>query len=336
MRKQFSKFYRCPATGAPLSLEAIDDDRTVVQAGTLVSDRGARYPIVDGIPDLSFPNPLPETDRLSRQEYDRGADNYDDNMAFTFETFGEDERAFRERMVSELHLSPNARVLETGAGSGRDTALIVQRLGSEGLLCVQDLSLPFLKKAVAKLMDVDVPIEYSVANASYLPFADNFFDATYHFGGINTFGDIGRAFREAVRVTRAGGRVVIGDEGLAPWLRGTEYAEILINGNPLYGCEAPLASVPPEACNTVVQWLLGSAFYLISFDVGEGMPEGNFNVPIPGDRGGTFNTRYFGALEGVSPEVKELAWAACRETGKSMSDWLNETLREATERKRKP
>lgn len=332
MRRTLSGIYRCPKTREPLSLVSSRIENEAVVTATLVSVSGARYDIVDGIPDLTYPNPLPQSDQLSREEYDRSADSYDANMEFTFQTFGVDEGRVREKMVSELRIEPGSKILETGAGSGRDTEIIAGRLDANGLLCVQDLSLPFLKKAVEKLARFSVPIEYAVANACYLPFADGFFDATYHFGGINTFGDIHRAFQEAVRVTRVGGRVVIGDEGLSPWLRSTEYGRILVNGNPLYGCDIPFSAVPVEARDVKVQWLIGSAFYLISFTVGDGAPKANFDVPIPGVRGGTFNTRFFGKLEGISPEVRELAWAASRKSDESMAEWLNRIVQEAAEK----
>lgn len=59
-------------------------------------------------------------------------------------------------------------------------------------------------------------MEFSVGNASYLPFPDGFFDAAYHFGGLNLFTDKKRALAEMTRVVKRGGKVVAADEGLAP------------------------------------------------------------------------------------------------------------------------
>ena len=58
-------------------------------------------------------------------------------------------------------------------------------------------------------------------------------DRTFHFGGINTFGDIKRAFSEMVRVTKPNGRIVVGDENMPVWLRNTEFGKIM-NSNPHY------------------------------------------------------------------------------------------------------
>ena len=44
----------------------------------------------------------------------------------------------------------------------------------------------------------------------------------------------------ADEVTRAGGRVLIGDEAVAPWLKGTEFEGIVTTNNPLFKADAPL------------------------------------------------------------------------------------------------
>lgn len=56
------------------------------------------------------------------------------------------------------------------------------------------------------------------ANGSYLPFADESFDAVFHYGGVNLFSEPELALREFARVARRGGIVAWGDEGFAPEL----------------------------------------------------------------------------------------------------------------------
>ena len=43
------------------------------------------------------------------------------------------------------------------------------------------------------------------------------------------------------------------------------------------------------------------------FDIGEGAPSADFDFIIPGARGGTHRTRYYGNLEGLSEEAITLA-----------------------------
>mgnify|MGYP007051649106 CR=1 FL=1 len=50
----------------------------------------------------------------------------------------------------------------------------------------------------------------------------------------NLFDDVGRAIFEMSRVVRPAGRVVVGDEGVGPWLRSTDYGRMVVTNN-LYG-----------------------------------------------------------------------------------------------------
>ena len=111
-----------------------------------------------------------------------------------------------------------------------------------------------------------------------LPFPDGFFDAAFHFGGINLFGDKRKAVAEMARVVRKGGRVVFGDEGLAPWLRDTEYGRILMSSSPLYAYEIPFEAVPPSARDVSVRWMIGNAYYLVAFTVADGRPFASSDV----------------------------------------------------------
>jgi hypothetical protein len=134
------------------------------------------------------------------------------------------------------------------------------------------------------------------------------------------------------RVTKPGGKVVVGDESMPPWLRNTEFARILMNSNPEFVYPLPLDKLPVQARKTRLEWIIGGVFYVIDFEVGEGEPKADFDFSIPGARGGTHRTRFYGQLEGVSPEAKQLAQKARVHTGKSMHQWLDEVVREAAQR----
>jgi SAM-dependent methyltransferase len=151
-----------------------------------------------------------------------------------------------------------------------------------------------LRVARRKLAGSPVPVELVLSNASYLPFADAVFDAAFHFGGINTFGEVRRAIDELTRVVASGGRVVFGDEGIAPWLREKLLGRILVNANPLYAHRPPVEQLPPNALDVRLHWILGNAFYLVEYRVGDGPPPVDLDLPIPGPRGGTLRSRYYG------------------------------------------
>ena len=148
---------------------------------------------------------------------------------------------------------------------------------------------------------------YSISNATYLPFPSNFFDAVFHFGGFNEFSDHKRAGEEFARVVKPGGTVLFGDESVGPWLRGTEFGGIVTANNPLFSHRLPLESLPVCARDVNVRWIMANCFYVITFRKGDGPPTLNLDLPHKGWRGGTMRSRYFGVLEGVTPEAKELA-----------------------------
>jgi len=223
-------------------------------------------------------------------------------------------------------------VLEVGAGTGRDTEIIARRLGGTGKLFCQDLTRSMLEHNRQRLAAAGLTAEFSLGNASYLPFPDRFFDAVYQFGGIGEFPDIAQFFREAVRVIKVGGRVVVGDESMPPWLRNTTFAKVLTLTNPQFNAPLPLEHVPVEARQVRLRWIIGGTFYLLDFTVGDGEPTADFDFPIPGPRGGTLRSRYWGQLEGVTPETKALAMKARETLGVSMHDWLDGLVRREAEK----
>jgi SAM-dependent methyltransferase len=135
-----------------------------------------------------------------------------------------------------------------------------------------------------------------LSNASYLPFADDSFDAAFHFGGINTFGELRRALSEMTRVVRVGGKVVVGDEGVAPWLRRRLFGRILVKANPLYAHRPPLDAIPDNAADVRLQWILGNAFYVIDYRVAAGPPFVDLDLPIPG-KGDSLRSRYYASSQ---------------------------------------
>lgn len=333
MRLEDKNFYVDPVTQAPLELlDAVVSPSTgQVETGTLASASGNRFAIVDGVPNFVYPFELPAADRNALKQYEAHAEAYDRYLPLTFSTYGENERDVRNAMIDKLNLKPDSVVLETGAGTGRDSELIAARLGKQGRLYVQDLSPSFLAKNVERMRNIDATVAPGLANGYFLPFADNSIDACFHFGGINAFGDIKRAFAEMARVTKPGGKVVVGDESMPLWLRETEFGKVLMNSNPEFKYPLPMDKLPVEARNTRLEWIIGGVFYVFDFVVGEGEPKADFDFAIPGVRGGTHRTRFYGQLEGVSLEAKQLAQDARVKTGKSMHQWLDEAVRAKAE-----
>jgi ubiquinone/menaquinone biosynthesis C-methylase UbiE len=325
---------RCPYTHSPLRLVDADLRGDVVTSGKLVSSEHREYPIESGIPDFVDPSALSAIESRTKADYDRVADGiYDVAVDWQFAAMCEDEHAVRESMIDLLELKPGAAVLEVGCGTGRDSFRLASRLDRGGRLHMQDLSRGMVHSCAQKMVEHQrtgpfaCSLEYSVANATALPFADDQFDAVFHFGGFNQFGDLKKGAAELTRVAKSGGRIVIGDEAVAPWLRGTEFEAIVVTNNPLFKAEVPLDVLPVGARHVSVHWLIGNCFYLIAFTKGDGPPPLNLDLPHRGWRGGTMRTRYFGTLEGVTPEAKALAVDTAKKSGLSVHEWLDRLIK---------
>jgi SAM-dependent methyltransferase len=293
---------------------------------------GERYRVLDGIPELLLEAGRDVAAGASQEYYRTRAAEYDAGMEYMFRMLLADEAQARESMIDMLQLRPGARVLEIGCGTCRDTAHLLRRAGE---LYAGDLSQEMVFAGRARLQRTGVDtgnLRLCIADAAQLPFPDGYFDAVYHFGGLNLFPDIGRALAEMARVTSAGGRVVAGDEGVGPWLGDSDFARILKNSNPLFDHTAPVDKVPAGARDVSVRWVLNGAFYVISFEVADGAPGLDLDARIPGARGGSHRTRFYGRLEGVSPELRERVIEAAAAEGLPVTDWLERELGRALDR----
>jgi ubiquinone/menaquinone biosynthesis C-methylase UbiE len=330
MKIESIDLYRCPISRNKLFLKNnYKSFCSDIESGQLIAEgTGEIYNILNGIPQFVKITDE-EKNHYATNLFKEKARDYDKYQHLSFETFYADETETRNRLIDKLKLKSNSSILEVNAGTGRDTVLIANRLSKDGNLHVQDISMDMLEICKSKLKDLQVPIEIHQGNACKLPYDNKIFDAIYSFGGVgmNTYADNKIAIAEMVRVTKVGGKIVFGGLSLAPWLQDTDFGKILINHNPHYSNKITLDEIPIEARNLNITWILSGAGFVVDFEVGEGEPISNFNYEIPGPRGGTHNTRYFGKLEGVTKETKDLAIMAREKLGVSMHKWLDELIR---------
>ena len=110
--------------------------------------------------------------------------------------------------VSDL---PAGDVLELACGTGVVTRALAQTLGPELAITATDLNQAMLDRAAG--IGTSRPIHWRQADALELPFPDDSFDAVLCQFGVMFFPDKPRAFAEAHRVLRPGGRLVFNTWG---------------------------------------------------------------------------------------------------------------------------
>lgn len=317
-------FYCAPESHAKLDL----------RGDMLIAPDGHSFAIENGVPNLVWPAALSAIEAKTKVEYDNVAERiYDAALDWQFAALREDEETVREFMINMLDLKPGARILEVGCGTGRDSYRLARRLGSDGHLFLQDLSSGMVHACVKNMETFrerekfECAVHYSISNATYLPFEDNYFDAVFHFGGFNEFSDGKKTGGEFARVVKPGGTVLYGDESVGPWLRDADFGRIVINNNPLFAHKLPLESIPLCARDVNVRWMMANCFYVISFRKGDGPPPLDLDLVHQGWRGGSMRSRYYGVMEGVTPEAKEMAKQAAATAGVSIHEWLDRLVR---------
>ena len=158
------------------------------------------FETINQIPNLIYPKSLNDHDLEAKNFYEGRADDYDKYLHLTFQTYNEDEEQVRNKMIELLELQKDYKVLEVACGTGRDSVLIEKKLSSGAELHLTDISLDMISKAKQKLEDSNVKTYYSLSNAMYLPYPDNYFDAFYSFGAVEEFAVIRQLCTEGVRV----------------------------------------------------------------------------------------------------------------------------------------
>ncbi|WP_421724549.1 class I SAM-dependent methyltransferase [Bauldia sp.] len=154
---------------------------------------------------------------------------------------------------------PGDRVLDVATGTGW-TARNLARVGAE--VTAIDIAPELLAAAEALSKDLDRPIDYRLADAERLPFADGAFD-----GVISTFGVMfavnhERAATEIARVCRPGGRL-----SLACWAPAGAVAEFFGVIGKHSGAPPPEPSPLAWGDRDIVAGLLGRDFDL-TFEMG--------------------------------------------------------------------
>ena len=112
---------------------------------------------------------------------------------------------FVEAVVDAVDLFPGATVLDLACGTGFAARVAAARVGPAGRVFGADPNDAMLKVAEAHHPRMYPDIEFTVAPADQLPYADDTFDAVVCQQGAQFFPDPDAALAETARVTRPGG-----------------------------------------------------------------------------------------------------------------------------------
>lgn len=113
----------------------------------------------------------------------------------------------RVRASDQLRLSAGARVLEVGCGNGLEAERLATLVGPTGFVTGVDFSSEMIALARTRTDPLALPLDFHVADAHALPFADDSFDAARIERTLQHLADPRLAVRELVRVVRSGGRI---------------------------------------------------------------------------------------------------------------------------------
>jgi SAM-dependent methyltransferase len=143
-----------------------------------------------------------------------------------------------ETLAEAADIRAGERVLDVAAGNGNATLAAARRFAH---VISTDYVPSLLDKGRARAHAEGLAVEFQVADAEALPFADGSFDAVLSTFGVMFAPDQARAASELLRVTRPGGRI-----GLANWTPESFIGRLF----KLIGSHVP----PPAGLKSPVLW----------------------------------------------------------------------------------
>lgn len=190
------------STRKPPAADSSNGQHDAVSSDTVSSDAGATTHF--GYKDVA----VADKTRLVHNVFESVAGKYDvmnDLMSMGI------HRLWKRHFIAISGIQPGQQVLDLAGGTGDIAALMSKQVGSHGRVVLSDINDAMLAVGRQRMEDRGVVgnIEYALANAEKLPFADNEFDAVTIAFGLRNVTDQNAALREMLRVLKPGGRAMI-------------------------------------------------------------------------------------------------------------------------------
>lgn len=143
-----------------------------------------------------------------REVFDSVAGKYD--VMNDFMSLGV-HRIWKQYTVDLAAVRKGEQVLDVAAGTGDLSMAFAKRVGETGHVTMTDINASMLTVGRDRLTDKGIVgnIDFSLANAEVLPFADNSFDLVTIAFGLRNVTDKPKALKDMLRVLKPGGRLLV-------------------------------------------------------------------------------------------------------------------------------
>jgi demethylmenaquinone methyltransferase/2-methoxy-6-polyprenyl-1,4-benzoquinol methylase len=152
--------------------------------------------------------PTEEKAKLVADVFHSVAEKYD--IMNDFMSFGL-HRLWKRFTIEQAALHPGQRVLDVASGTGDLAKVFAKKVGKHGKVIMTDINDAMLQVGRDRMIDAGIVnnIDYVIADAEHLPFADNDFDCVTIAFGLRNVTNKDAALRSMYRVLKPGGKLLI-------------------------------------------------------------------------------------------------------------------------------